>query len=298
MAALQLNINEDRPRRFRRRRISQESWQSESGKDIAMKFSQNGQYVRRVAVIVLGYSVIVSSAWAQNKGIESNSPLPKNGEIASSSMAVAQPQASDGFITAPAEPRSTPNAASESPNVRGIKVKENTPASRLDSAPPDQDYVIGPQDLLAINVWHEPELSRSVPVRPDGKISLPLVGEFNVSGLTPRLLETRLAKELENFVRYPQVTVMIQEANSHKFYIIGEIDRPGAYPLTTRMTVLNALATAGGFRDFAKVQHIYLLRPMPDGSRKRLHFDYKGVVGGKDLNQDIELQTGDTVVVP
>jgi polysaccharide biosynthesis/export protein len=298
MAALRLNINKDRPTSFRRRQISQEIWQPESGKVTATKFLQYGQYVCKVAVIVLGYSVIVSSAWAQNEGIKSNTPVPKNGEIASSNIAVAQSQASDGFITAPVEPRSTPNAASESPNVREIKVKENTPAAKLELTPPDQDYVIGPQDLLAINVWHEPELSRSVPVRPDGKISLPLVGEFNVSGLTPRLLESHLAKELENYVRYPQVTVMIQEANSHKFYVIGEIERPGAYPLTTRMTVLNALATAGGFRDFAKVQHIYLLRPMPDGSRKRLQFDYKAVVGGKNLSQDIELQTGDTVVVP
>jgi len=252
-----------------------------------------------MAMIGLGYSLILLPLRAQNKDIKSNTPAPRNRGMASSNIAAAQPQAADGFIAGPVEPGpSTPKASSNPPNAAETKQEENAPAAKLDSVPPDQDYVIGPQDLLSINVWHEPELSRSVPVRPDGKISLPLIGEFNVSGLTPRLLETRLAKELENYVRYPQVTVMIQEANSHKFYIIGEIERPGAYPLTTRMTVLNALATAGGFRDFAKVQHIYLLRPMPDGSRKRLHFDYKGVVGGKDLNQDIELQTGDTVVVP
>jgi polysaccharide biosynthesis/export protein len=162
----------------------------------------------------------------------------------------------------------------------------------------DQDYVIGPQDVLGINVWHEPEISQSVPVRPDGKISLPLVGDLKVSGLTPRLLQNLLAKELEAYVRKPQVTVIVREVNSHKFYIIGEVGRPGEYSLATSVTVLDALATAGGFRDFAKVQKIYLLRLMPDGSRKRLPFDYKAAVNGKTSYHDIELQSGDTLVVP
>lgn len=261
-----------------------------------MKLSQHP--VCKTAVMGLAYSVILFPLWAQNKDLKFNTPVARSEDVASSTTAGAQPQVSDGFITGPVEPGPIPRATSNPANVRETKAKENTPAANVDSAAPDPDYVIGPQDLLSINVWHEPELSRSVPVRPDGKISLPLVGEFNVSGLTPRLLETHLAQQLENYVRHPQVTVMIQEANSHKFYIIGEVEKPGAYPLTARMTVLNALATAGGFRDFAKVQHIYLLRPAPDGSRKRLHFDYKAVVGGKNLSQDIELQTGDTVVVP
>ena len=162
----------------------------------------------------------------------------------------------------------------------------------------DQDYVIGPQDVLGINVWHEPEISQSVPVRPDGKISLPLVGDLKVSGLTPRLLQNLLAKELEAYVRKPQVTVIVREVNSHKFYIIGEVGRPGEYSLATSVMVLDALATAGGFRDFAKVQKIYLLRLMPDGSRKRLPFDYKAAVNGKTSYHDIELQNGDTLVVP
>jgi polysaccharide export outer membrane protein len=256
--------------------------------EVAMKCSQCSQHVRRAAAIVAMYSVIVSSAWAQGKAGKSNSTWPADQQIASSTMPVVQPRVSDSIS----------NAATESANGPESKVNESLSPGKLGSVPEDKDYVIGPQDLLAINVWHEPELSRSVPVRPDGKISLPLVGEFSVSGITPRLLEARLAKELENYVRYPQVTVMIQEANSHRFYIIGQVDRPGSYPLTTRMTVLNALATAGGFREFARVQHIYLLRPMPDGSRMRMPFNYKAVVGGKNLSQDIELQTGDTVVVP
>ncbi len=230
--------------------------------------------------------------------VPDNVPAPRNVEVASAGITNAQASPPDRLVSTPVTQRSAPVVASGPPNAHETRLKPDTPAEKLGSTPPDQDYVIGPQDVLAINVWREAELSRSVPVRPDGKISLPLVGELKVSGLTPRLLETHLAKELETYIHNPQVTVIIQEANSHKFYIIGEVEHPGAYPLTTRMTVLNALATAGGFRDFAKVQQIYLLRLIPDGSRKRLHFDYKAAVNGKNSYQDLELQTGDTLVVP
>jgi len=231
---------------------------------------------------------------AQNRDISSTQQASRKEHTGPSTITAALQQASGGFITGSTEPESSAKATTNVSTLRETKTKQSASAG----APADQDYVIGPQDLLAINVWHEPEFSRSVPVRPDGKISLPLLGEFTVSGMTTQSLEGQLAKQLENYVRKPQVTVMIQEANSHKFYIIGEVAKPGAYPLTDRMTVLNALATAGGFRDFAKVQRIYLLRPMPDGTRARLPFDYKAVVGGKNVSQDIELQTGDTVVVP
>jgi len=163
---------------------------------------------------------------------------------------------------------------------------------------PEDDYVIGAQDVLAINVWREPEISRSVPVRPDGKISLPLVGDLTVSGLTPRVLQARLETALNEFINRPQVTVIIQEANSRKFYIMGQVEKPGTYSLATHVAVLDALAMAGGFRDFAKVRQIYLLRQQPDGSRKRVHFDYKAAVNGKSTYRDIELQPGDTLVVP
>jgi polysaccharide biosynthesis/export protein len=216
-------------------------------------------------------------------------------EASSASLIRAQ---ADPLESIPLAPQS-PTIVSSDPAISKETVGEaNTPSEKLDSTASDQDYVIGPQDLLAINVWHEPELSESVPVRPDGKISLPLVGDLKVSGLTPRLLATRLAKELHGYIRKPQVTVMVREVNSHKFYILGQVERPGSYPLSTSMTVLDGLATAGGFRDFAKVQRIYLLRLMPDGSRKRFPFDYKAAVNGKNSYRDIELQTGDTLVVP
>ena len=220
--------------------------------------------------------------------------LPRYSEVPLADVISAE---ADPLESTPRAPQSHPSVSSD-PASSQEAVEANIPAEKLDSIVSDQDYVIGPQDLLAINVWREPELSASVPVRPDGKISLPLVGDLKVSGLTPRLLATRLAKELHGYIRKPQVTVTVREVNSHKFYILGQIERPGAYPLTTSMTVLDGLATAGGFRDFAKVQRIYLLRLMPDGSRKRFRFDYKAAVNGQNSYRDIELQSGDTLVVP
>jgi hypothetical protein len=131
-----------------------------------MKFSQYCEYICKIAVIVLGYSIITPSIWAQANRKRSDSP-PKDERIASSDIGVAQPAATDRLVTGSVVSRSTAIVASDSPNVRETKVKENTPSPKLESTPPNQDYVIGPQDLLAINVWHEPELSRSVPVRPD-----------------------------------------------------------------------------------------------------------------------------------
>lgn len=162
----------------------------------------------------------------------------------------------------------------------------------------EEDYVIGPQDVLAISVWREAELSRAVPVRPDGKISLPLIGEIKASGLRPRELQAALATRLEFYFQKPKVVVIVQEPNSHKFSIIGEVQHPGSYLLTRTMTVLEAIAAAGGFRDFAKVKQTYLLRHMPDGSRKRIPFDYKKALKGGKLDPEVELLPGDTVVVP
>jgi polysaccharide export outer membrane protein len=214
-----------------------------------------------------------------------------------------------GFIPAEALPTypspSTPAPVQPVPEITSVPAgvpktvaQVDALAAKLESILPDQDYVIGPQDLLAIDVWHEPELTQTVPVRPDGKISLPLIGDLEVSGLTPRALQARLAKELEAYIHKPQVTAIVREVNSRKYYLIGEVERPGSYPLSAHMTVLDALATAGGFRDFAKIQQIYLLRLRPDGSRNRLHFDYKAAVNGKAWYRDIELQMGDTLIVP
>lgn len=168
----------------------------------------------------------------------------------------------------------------------------------LRPSPEVDEYRIGPSDVLAINVWREPEISRVVPVRPDGRISLPLIGEIEASGLTPVTLRTKIAEKLKDYLSAPEVTVIVQEMNSHKFNIVGEVLRPGSYPLTSRITVLDALAVAGGFRDFAKVKKIYVLRHEPDGSRTRIPFNYKEVIQGHKFHMNVELRSGDTVIVP
>jgi protein involved in polysaccharide export with SLBB domain len=117
------------------------------------------------------------------------------------------------------------------------------------------EYVIGPEDVLAIDVWREPEISRAEPVRPDGKITLPLVGEIEASGRTTGALQAEIASRLSNYIHQPAVTVIVQQANSHRFNIIGDVLRPGTYPLDAKMTVLDAIATAEGFGEFAKALH-------------------------------------------
>lgn len=178
------------------------------------------------------------------------------------------------------------------------------PAKSADAAassavqPHDNTFIIGPDDVLAINVWKEPEISRSVPVRSDGKISLPLVGEVQAGGQTPRQLEQEIAKKLQSYISEPDVTVIVQEIRSQKFNILGMVAKPGSYSLTHSTTVLDAIALGGGFRDFAKQKSIYVLRTNPDGTQARLSFNYKDVIKGKNPEQNIKLQPGDTVYVP
>ena len=162
----------------------------------------------------------------------------------------------------------------------------------------DPAYLIGTEDVLAINVWHEAEMSRAVPVRPDGKISLPLAGEFQAAGLTPAQLEEAIRRKLQTLMQNPQVTVMVQEVRSQRFSIMGEVNRPGAYPLNGKMSVLEPIAAAGGLRDFAKTKKMYILRRANDGSTSRVKVDYKGLVEGKVDDPAMTLQPRDTVVVP
>ena len=170
------------------------------------------------------------------------------------------------------------------------------PSSTLDAH--DDSFVIGNDDVLSVNVWKDPEVSKSVPVRPDGKISLPLVGEVQAAGKTPLKLEKDIASRLKNFIDEPEVTVIVQQINSQKFNILGQVSKPGSYPLTNNATVLDAIALAGGFRDFAKQKSIYVLRQNADGSKKRIPFNYKEVVKGRNPDQNIKLEPRDTIVVP
>jgi polysaccharide export outer membrane protein len=197
--------------------------------------------------------------------------------------------------------------AGDSEKQVGTKGPEKNSASGKDATqvtttplgkPSKDDYIIGPEDVLAINVWKEPDISRSVPVRPDGKISLPLVGDLPASGLTTGKLRDNIAEKLKEYISNPEVIVIVEGVKSRSFNIVGKVGKPGSYDLAKPMTVLDAIAVAGGFQDFAKTGKIYVLRRDADGSRKMLPFNYKLVIKGQGLNQNVELQSGDTIVVP
>ena len=174
---------------------------------------------------------------------------------------------------------------------------EDTSAASSKAATQDPNYIIGAQDVLDISVWKEPEVSRVVPVRPDGKISLPLLNDVQAAGLTPSQLAAQLTVSLNKYVTSPQVTVIVATINSQRVYIIGEVLRPGAFPMLPGMNVLQGLSSAGGFTQFAKTKSIYVLR-MENGKQQKYPVNYKEVVSGKHPDQDILLKAGDTIVVP
>ena len=161
----------------------------------------------------------------------------------------------------------------------------------------DPAYKIGPQDLLKIDVWKEDQLTRTVPVRPDGKITLPLLNDVQAAGLAPMELASVISDQLKKYINNPQVTVSVTEINSRRVYVTGEVSKAGAYPLFPRMTVLQALSSSGGFTQFARVKNIYVLRT-ENGKQVKMLFNYKEAVRGKSPEQNIELLPGDVIVVP
>jgi len=161
----------------------------------------------------------------------------------------------------------------------------------------DPDYKIGPQDVLRIDVWKEPDISRTIPVRPDGKITLPLLNDVQAAGMTAMQLAALLHDSFSKFLTNPQVTVTVTEINSRRVYITGEVVRAGALPLLPGMTVLQALSSSGGFTQFAKTKNIYVLRT-EEGKQVKHPFNYKEVVKGNLQDQNILLQPGDVIVVP
>ena len=172
-----------------------------------------------------------------------------------------------------------------------------TEAAPKKPATDDPNYVIGPQDVLDISVWKEPELTRPVPVRPDGRISMPLLNDVQAAGKTPLQLAADITAGLKKFVTDPQVTVIVTTINSQRVFILGEVNRAGAYPLLPNMTVLQALSSAGGFTIYANLKKIYLLR-VEDGKQVKHPFNYKDVLAGKAADQNIFVKAGDTIVVP
>ncbi len=173
------------------------------------------------------------------------------------------------------------------------KAEEEKPRVAGGSPVDPKNYVIGPEDMLLIRVWREPELSGQFPVRPDGRISLPLVNEIQAAGLTPEQLAAAVTQGLGKYMNQPEVSVAVVQVNSKKYFVIGEVLKTGPYPLTVPTTVLEALVTAGGFRDFANPKKIVILR-----GAQRLKFNYKEVVAGKHTEQNILLESGDKIIVP
>jgi polysaccharide export outer membrane protein len=171
------------------------------------------------------------------------------------------------------------------------------PDSRIEPSV-DARYRIGADDVLTVNVWHEPEVSRNVPVRPDGKISLPLVGDVQAAGLTPTDLKIELEGRFAKFLTNPDVSVIVAEIRSQRINVLGQVLRPGTYALIPPMNVIDAVATAGGLREFAKPNKMYVLRTLPTGQVERIKVQYNNVLKGKRGSEDVMLETRDTVVVP
>lgn len=213
-------------------------------------------------------------------------------------LGVLTVQASNGMPT-PQEKTEKSQAAKNQAPPPANSTTSSAPAPQV-PAPETRGeaaYRIGPQDMLQIDVWKEPEITRQVPVRPDGKISLPLLNDVQAAGLTPMELAGVIGDGLKKYINNPQVTVSVSTINSRRAYVTGEVTKPGAFPLLPNMTVLQALTSAGGFTQFAKIKSIYILRT-EGGKQTRIPFNYKAVVQGKKPEDNIELQSGDTVVVP
>jgi polysaccharide export outer membrane protein len=157
-------------------------------------------------------------------------------------------------------------------------------------------YVIGATDVLAITVWKEPAFSETLPVRPDGMVSITLLGDLQAAGLTPMELTAVLTHQLKQYIQDPRVSVVVKEVNSQRIFLLGEVAHAGPVPLTPGMTALQAISTAGGLTQFANPKKVYVLR-VEGGKQRKIALNYKDALKG-DLKQNLVLQSGDTIVVP
>ena len=172
------------------------------------------------------------------------------------------------------------------------------PAARKVNAAAAPNYVIGPDDVLSVVFWRDKDMSCDVVVRPDGKISLPLVNDIQAGGLTPSELGDAVNAAARRFVEEPSVTVVVKQINSRKVFITGQIEKPGPYPINGPTTVVQLISLAGGLKEFTDGKRILIMRTDKSGRQMARLFNYREVIAGKNLDQNIELQPGDTVVVP
>lgn len=179
--------------------------------------------------------------------------------------------------------------------LAGPALAQNVPAAAATSASSTAlRYTIGPSDVLQINVWKEAELSREATVRFDGMITVPLLGDVPAAGRTPGQLAESLTNGLKQYIEAPRVTIGVNQANSFRFFVVGQVTRSGEFPLSGRTTVLQGLSVAGGFREFAKTEAIVIVRL----DQTVIPFNFKRVADGRDVSQNVLLSPGDTIVVP
>jgi len=184
--------------------------------------------------------------------------------------------------------------ASDIPSVKTLaKHQESNPAADKSNA----GYIIGPGDVLSIDVWKEPEMSKQVSVRLDGEVSLPLINDVKAAGFTCTELRKQLAEKYKDFVDVPEVSVTVLESRSKRIYLLGKIKRPGEYPLQKNMTIVHAISLAGGLAEWAESSDIKLIRKIK-GTEKTFRVDYDAIVSGEDLGQNVQLQPDDTIFVP
>ncbi len=174
--------------------------------------------------------------------------------------------------------------------------RTTSPADAENTAVP-KEYVIGPEDVLEISVWQNQDVSRVVSVRPDGKISLPLLQDIQAAGLTAAELKDVIKRDLKPYIGTPEVTVIVQQINSWRIYVQGEVHNPGVYPIRSRTTLSQAISMVGGFTEFAKKSRIQIVRERGD-KKEIIPIDYNLILNGKSPTQDIYLKPGDTIIVP
>jgi polysaccharide export outer membrane protein len=189
---------------------------------------------------------------------------------------------------APAKQQPPPEKPAEAPKTLPNSVGPDTPGAPVDL----KAYVIGPEDVLYVSVFNEAQLTRAVSVRPDGKITMPLIGDMQAAGLTPERLNAQMKQALSTYLHNPDVTITVAQVNSKRYTVAGGVLRPGPYPLVLPTKVFDALSSVG-FKDFANVKKIVIIR-----GDKRIKFNYKDVLHGKNLDQNIFLEPGDTIYVP
>lgn len=191
----------------------------------------------------------------------------------------------------------TVSALAAAQDTRSAGTGQNTGSAPPAGVTPPADYVIGAEDELSVIFWREMDMSAEVTVRPDGKISLPLLNDVQASGLTPEQLRLAVTEAAGKFVADPTVTVVVRVINSRRVFITGQVGKPGPYPLTSPTTVLQLLALAGGVAEFAKSDQIQVMRT-ENGKTTNYRFNYKDVIRGRRLEQNLMLRPGDTVIVP